>query len=192
MPSSYSLGDTLPVMLDTCVLFPATLRDTLLRAAEYGLYRVHWSEEILEELRANLISEIHLDESVAHELTNTLRTYFPEAAVRGYESLIPVMRNHRKDRHVLAAAVRIGAQVIVTENIKDFPQEALDPFAIEAETPDAFLTDLFHRYPDNLVQLVREQTAELRNPPQSLTETLHKLARHAPTFVGIVRHHIHP
>jgi hypothetical protein len=37
-----------PVVLDSCVLYPMYLRDTLLRAAEAGLYRVHWSQEILD------------------------------------------------------------------------------------------------------------------------------------------------
>ncbi len=44
-----------PVVLDSCVLFPALLRDTLLRAAEVGLYRVHWSQQILDDTTRNLI-----------------------------------------------------------------------------------------------------------------------------------------
>lgn len=45
------------VVLDACVLFPASLRDTLLRAAKADLYRLHLTEEILEEVRRNLIKK---------------------------------------------------------------------------------------------------------------------------------------
>lgn len=81
--------------------------------------------------------------------------------------------------------------LIVTENIKDFPQAALDPFGIEADTPDAFLTDLFHRHPDRMVRIVQEQTSALRNPPRSLAATLRTLARYAPIFVGLITQRIH-
>lgn len=183
---------TFAVVLDTCVLFPATLRDTLLRAAEIGLYRVHWSDEILEELRSNLVSEINIAESDARDLVETLRAYFPEAAVQGYEALIPAMSNQLKDRHVLAAAVCAGAEIIVTDNIRDFPKEALDPFSVVAQTPDTFLSDVFDRYPDTMLQIVREQTADLRNPPQTLTDTLRKLSGHAPMFANLIKQRIQP
>jgi hypothetical protein len=41
---------------DANVLFPFTLRDTLLRAAEAGVYQLYWSEAILEEVRRNLVA----------------------------------------------------------------------------------------------------------------------------------------
>jgi predicted nucleic acid-binding protein len=56
-----------------------------------------------------------------------LKSYFEDAWVEGYEALIPSMANDPKDRHVLAAAVRCGADVIVTFNLQHFPEEALDP-----------------------------------------------------------------
>lgn len=112
------------VVLDAGVLIPAPLRDTLLRAVEAGLYRAQWSEDILEEVRRNLISELGRSEEQAQRLVDTIHTAFPEAMVTGYASLTAAMTNHPKDRHVLAAAVVAGAQVIVTSNLKDFPQAA--------------------------------------------------------------------
>lgn len=70
-----------------------------------------------------------------------MRTAFPDARVTGYESLIPAMTNHPKDRHVLAAAARADAAVIVTANLKDFPAAALEPYQIDAVHPDDFLLD---------------------------------------------------
>lgn len=46
-----------PVILDSCVLFPMYLRDTLLSAAQAGLYRLHWSQEILDGAIRNLVAK---------------------------------------------------------------------------------------------------------------------------------------
>ena len=108
------------VVLDANVLFPFTLRDTLLRAAAMGMYQVYWSEEILDEAARNLVGSGRINEDQAAHLMAAIRNAFPEAIVRDHETLIDAMPNHHKDRHVAAAAVRIGAQVIVTSNLKDF------------------------------------------------------------------------
>ena len=50
-----------------------------------------------------------------------MRRSFLGAEVQGYESLAEAMACERKDRHVLAAAVRGDAEVLVTFNIGDFP-----------------------------------------------------------------------
>ncbi len=175
------------VVLDACVLFSAPLRDTLLRAAEQGLYRVHLTDEILEETRRNLVSTQRTTEEKSHRLVNTIKDVFPEALVGGYELLIPVMTNDPKDRHVLAAAVVSQSQVIVTHNLKDFRDEALSPFSIEAQSPDHFLTNLYDLDPDAMVQIIMEEANELRNPPQSVERVLETLAQQAPNFVSQVR-----
>ncbi len=53
------------------------------------------------------------------------------------------MTNDPKDRHVLAAAVMSQSQIIVTDNLRDFPGEALAPFNLESYSADQFLTLLF-------------------------------------------------
>jgi predicted nucleic acid-binding protein len=108
------------VVLDANVLFPFSLRDTLLRAAAAGYYQVCWSEEILEEARRNLVGRGTITEEQAHRLLYVMRRAFPEAMVSGHEPLTEAMPNDPKDRHVAAAAVRAAAQVIVTFNLKDF------------------------------------------------------------------------
>lgn len=70
--------------------------------------------------------------------------YFADAWIEDYDPLIPTMTNHPKDRHVLAAAVRTGAQTIVTFNLKDFPEASLTPWNVEAQSPDDFLVHQYH------------------------------------------------
>lgn len=116
---------TLGVVLDANVLFSAPLRDTLLRATDKALYRVHWTDEILDEVRRNLIETGRSTEANAQRLLQEMKTHFPEATVQGYSRLVASMTNDPKDRHVLAAAVRSQSQIIVTQNLRDFPDEAL-------------------------------------------------------------------
>lgn len=174
------------VVLDACVIIPATLRDTLLRAAERGMYRLHWSEPILEEVRRNLVKKGMTSPKGAQSLIDIMSEVFAEAFIRGFETLVPQMTNDTKDRHVLAVAVMSRSQVIVTSNISDFPNVALDPLGIEAQTPDEFLTHLLDLYPQRLTQILVEQAQDLTNPPMSVQEVLEELALHAPSFVNII------
>jgi len=114
-----------------------------------------------------------------------LKTFFEEAWVEGYEPLIPAMTNDPKDRHILAAAVRTGAQTIVTFNLKDFPDAALAPWNVEAQSPDDFLVHQYHLNPETVVQKLNEQAAR-RGGVNRLLE-IH--AKTAPEFVGLIRRH---
>lgn len=175
------------VVLDACVLIPATLRDTLLRAVEKGMYRLHWNDEILDEVRRNLVKREMTSPEDAQDLIDQMSYFFDEANVRGYEALIPAMTNDKKDRHVLAAAVISRSQVIVTSNIKDFPPASLAPFGIETQTPDEFLTNLFYLNPKLMQEILREQARDLRDPPVTVLEVIEVLSIVAPGFVKLVR-----
>jgi predicted nucleic acid-binding protein len=179
-----------PVVLDACVLFPGSLRDTLLRAAEMGLYRLWLSETILEEARRNLVARGVMDEARAQRLVDTICAAFPEALVKGYDRLVDSMPNDPKDRHVLAAAVIAGAKTIVTVNLKDFPPAALEPFGIEAQHPDLFLIHLSNQYPEapQLVkQLILNQAADCTKPPVTPEELLERLGNLVPKFAEAIR-----
>jgi predicted nucleic acid-binding protein len=170
------------VVLDSCVLVAAPLRDTLLRAAEKGLYRPHWSDDILEEVERVLVQQGMTTEAQAATLIETLEDVFEEAKVHGYHDLIPIMHSDAGDRHVLAAAVSAGAQAIVTKNIRHFPGEALAPYAIEVLTPDEYLLDLHDLNASVIKQILHEQGEDL-NPPWSAVEVCEKLRLHVPNFV---------
>jgi len=129
---------SLDATLDADVLLPITLADTLLRLAEEGFYRPHWSAEVLDEVVRNLVTKFGLAPSAARKRVDHMTGAFPEALVAGYQRLVPTMANDPKDRHVLAAAIRSGSQVIVTRNLRHFPIELLREFDIEAQPPDLF------------------------------------------------------
>jgi predicted nucleic acid-binding protein len=118
-----------PALLDTCVLYPAYLCDTLLRLAEAETYRPLWSADILAELRRNFVEAGISVDRVDRRIANMSHS-FPDAMVTGYESLMEGLANDPKDRHVLAAAVRANAEVIVTFNLRDFPEPALKPYDV--------------------------------------------------------------
>jgi predicted nucleic acid-binding protein len=174
------------VILDACVLFPAALRDTLLRAAAAGLYQPRWSAEILEEVRRNLVEKGKRPDHI-QRLINTLKEAFPEALVADYQHLTATMPNDPKDRHVLAAAVVAGAAIIVTVNLRDFTAETLAPFHVVPQSPDDFLLSLFTVQPDTLTQIIVEQARDLHNPPQTPHDVLDKLALQAPIFAARMR-----
>ena len=98
---------TFAAVLDTCVLYPAHLRDTLLRLTERGLYRALWSADIVEELRRNLTEVV--DPLAVDHLLGQMTAAFPDAEVTGYQALIDGLTCDPKDRHVLASAVRANA-----------------------------------------------------------------------------------
>ena len=111
------------VFVDTCVLYPAHLRDTILRLAEADLIQPLWSAEILAELRRNLCARREGDDAAVanvDRLINTMTGFFSDALVEGYEDLVERMANDPKDRHVLAAALQGNAGVLLTFNLEDF------------------------------------------------------------------------
>jgi predicted nucleic acid-binding protein len=182
LPAS-ARGDIVAI-LDACVLLPASLRDTLLRLAETPrLYIPKWSDQIWAEVTRNLKSRRKLSpEKIAH-LTEQVQGHFPEAQVGGYEKIAVLMTNHPKDRHVVAAAVRARAQVIVTLNLRDFPLSSLEEWDIEALHPDEFLMDLYALDPVLVASRLHDQAAGIG---QTLPDLLKTLRIGVPNFAAMI------
>ncbi len=151
-------------VLDACVLVPIALADTLLRVAEKGLYRPLWTDRILSEAQAAL-EEIHPSIDVSKRFAS-MREAFDDSLITGWEDLEGGLSLPDKDdRHVVAAAIKGGAQAILTANLADFPIAALGPLGLEAVHPDDFLLDQLDLSPPTILQLIREQAAHTRRPP---------------------------
>ncbi len=174
-----------PAVLDASVLFNRPVTDTLLRAVEYGLYRVHWSQLILDETTKNLIKRRRMNEAQAVHLQEELSKAFPEAMVSVPDKLIEQMTNDLGDRHVTAAAVVAQAQVIVTFNLDHFKSKDLEPWNLEAQHPDVFLSHLFDLAPQLFLQIIKEQSEDLTD--LSVPDLLKKLESHVPNFASQIR-----
>jgi predicted nucleic acid-binding protein len=177
------------VVLDASVLYPLPLRDTLLRLAEKELYDPLWSERILEEVRRNLIADGRASEEQADHMLGCMRDAFDGACVtsEAVALLESSMTNDAKDRHVLAAAVGSPAQVVVTLNLKDFPESACSPHSIEVRSPDEFLIDLLTMDTGAVCVALHEQVAALRRSQLTVPELLDRLAVTVPSFAERAR-----
>jgi predicted nucleic acid-binding protein len=174
--------------LDANVLIPALLRDTLLRAAAAGLYMPRWTTAILAELARNLVATGRVTHEGVERLLDAMTEQFADALVTEYEHLIEVMPNNPKDRHVLAAAIVADANILVTNNLRDFPIVVVQgTYGITPKSSDDFLQDLLATDPDRLIEVVRFQASRYANPPLTIEELLDSLANQVPGFALAVR-----
>ena len=166
------------VIYDANVLFPAPLRDLLIRVALTGVVRARWTDEILDECFCSVFAQRpDLSEASLRRTRELMNHAIRDGRVTRYEPLIDgISLPDPDDRHVLAAAVRAGAQAIVTFNLRDFPNSALEPLGIEAKHPDEFIVEVINLASGAVASAVMEQTRSLRNPPRSLADLLETLA----------------
>ncbi len=168
-----------PVVLDACVLYPARLRDLLMHLGLAGLYQPKWSAVIHDEWRRNLLlKRSDINPEALARTTDLMNLALPDANVTGFETLIEgISLPDPDDRHVLAAAIRSNADVIVTLNLKDFPSGVLAGFGIEALHLDDFISDLFDLNHSVALNAVRLQRNALKNPPMTTEEFLEMLLK---------------
>lgn len=173
-----------PVLLDSSVLFPNVLRDTLLTLAEHDLFEPQWSAEILAEVRRNVIARRSVPASAIDRTLALMSATFEYATVDGWERLVDQLHlPDSNDRHVLAAAITGEARTIVTADLRHFPAAELRPHRVRAASPDQFLQGLVDTEPDVVVAAIRRQAARYRRPPMDLDGLLVRLDRAgAPEF----------
>lgn len=161
-------------MIDANILYPAPLRDLFIRLAQTGLVRARWTEAIHDEWVRNVLKD---NPTLSPERLARTRSLMNGAVrdclVTGYEDLIESLAlPDPDDRHVLAAAIRANAEVIITLNLKDFPAGVLAGHSLEAQHPDEFLGSLFDAAPGPVLGTVKRQREGLRNPPKTAAELL--------------------
>lgn len=164
---------------DACVLYPAPLRDFLMWLGLSGRFRARWSAQIHEEWKRNLlINRPDLPRDQVDRTSALMDLAIPDGLVSDYEVLIAGLHlPDPDDRHVLAAAIRCEASVIVTYNGRDFPKAALAPFGMEAQHPDLFIDQLFDQDAAAVVSAARKQRAQLKSPPMEVDRYLDALLR---------------
>ena len=168
------------VVYDANVFYPAPLRDLLLRLAATRLFRARWTAQIREEWVRNLVANRpDLAPERIQRTADLIDSNIHDCLVEEYEHLIPCIGGmpDKDDRHVLAAAMKCGAELIVTFNLKDFPNSALAKYGVEAIHPDDFCLSLIEQSAVACVELFHQQLAALRKPPISLDELTRRFER---------------
>lgn len=157
------------VVLDACVLYPAPVRDILLHLAALSFYRPLWSKKIHEEWMSSLLrTRKNLTRDRLERTRLLMDTCFEEALIDGYECLEKGLDlPDPNDTHVVAAAIKGGADAIVTTNLKDFPKEILAHHNLEAIHPDDFIRYQYDLNPSGFLQAIGNQRKSLKNPPYS-------------------------
>lgn len=165
------------VVYDACVLYPPPLRDLLLRLAGTGLFRAKWTEQILDECFDSILRERpDLDADRLARTRHLMIESVPDCMVRNYEGIVNGLAlPDPKDRHVLAAAIRVGAQTIVTSNLKDFPSDVLVSYDVVAQHPDEFLLHVLDLSPPTFSRVLEEQAGALRKSAITVEQLLGKL-----------------
>ena len=178
---------------DANVLYPAELRNLLMHLALTGLFRAKWSADIHEEWISSLLQKRpDLTREKLERTRQLMDVHAVDALVTGYEDLIPGLQlPDPNDRHVLAAAIRGHANVIVTMNLRDFPREILGPLGIDAQHPDEFVPHLLDLAPGAVVAAAQNHRLSLKNPPKTAAEYLATLERQGLTqTVSVLREYM--
>jgi hypothetical protein len=140
----------LTAFLDASVLYPSELRSLLMHLALTGLFRARWSAAVHDEwIGAPLRRRPDLSREKLDRTRMLMDLHAEDGLVNGYEDLIDSLQlPDPGDRHVLAAVIRGGADVIVTANLRRFPATTLGRFGIERQHPDDFIMYLLDLAPE--------------------------------------------
>lgn len=144
-----------------------------------GLFKPKWSEVIQDEWSRNLLlnrPDLNIEQL---QLTiEAMNDAFPDSNVEKFDSIIPSIKlPDPKDRHVVAAAIRSKADVIVTYNLKDFPRSIEDEYGIKIQHPDDFLCNVYDLHPEKAKEAFDKMVNRLKNPPKSQSQVLETLSK---------------
>lgn len=164
-------------VLDTNIIYPIEIRDLLFWFAHFDLFTVKWSQHIFDEWES-VMERKGITQSQIKKRTNVANLAFPDALVTNYESLIDGLSlPDKKDCHVLAAAIKTNANVIVTNNLKDFPNEYLETFGLSAKSADDFIADIIDLNHKKAVEAFRKLVLNRTNPDLDEYEVLDNLRK---------------
>jgi hypothetical protein len=178
------------VLCDANVFYSILMTDLILSLGEAGLFRPRWTNEIHEEWIRNVLEDqperkredlerrrAFMDQAIDHDL------------IEGYERHIANLNlPDPDDRHVLAAAIEAGAEIVLTYNLRDFPVSVMTALGISALHPDEFLCQQMREEPALVMEVIEKMRMKRKRPEISQGQLLSKLARLSiPDFVRMLR-----
>lgn len=177
------------VVLDANVLYPFRMRDILFTFAQQGLFRPRFTTEIIDEWTRSLIADKPKLEASVRRQAKIVAEVFDECFVDGYKPLIEGLNlPDADDRHVLAAAIKCSAQIIVTENRRDFPENVLNEYGVKALGADDLLANTCDLFPIEGARALRTVRMRYENPPFTPSEFLLDLTKCGmPKLAGMSR-----
>jgi predicted nucleic acid-binding protein len=166
------------VLLDACTLYPAALRDLLMRLALHRMIRARWTNAIHNEwIAAVLRDRPDLTRERLQRTRDLMNLHADDSLVTGYEKHIEAIElPDPNDRHVLAAAIEAEADILLTWNLRDFPLKALSPYGLVAEDPDTFFLRLLKNRWEEFLDVLQEARESLKHPPLSIEHYLEILS----------------
>lgn len=156
------------VLADANILLSRTLRDYFLYAADAGGIEIHWSQQILDEMSRNLRAKFGFTQADTDRLENLMNNYIEYALIEVDPddlASVQVVEIDPKDRHVLAAAMSVDADILLTENTPHFPQKWMSERSIDLLDAATLLTRLAVRFPDR-IRAAHDQTVRLSRKPE--------------------------
>jgi predicted nucleic acid-binding protein len=174
-------------VIDSNVLFSIELTDLFLTFAKRRLIRLHWSSTIVDEVRRSLLNSARLSPAAVEHRIAAMQRALPDAQVHIADESPKYLRVASSDRHVLALAVSVRADSIITLNIRDFPSTYCQSFGVGVLSPDDVLTQIMTE--DSLgVSVALQEIAERRRlPPMTIDGLLARWSLNLPKFVEVAR-----
>ena len=169
---------SITAIYDACVLYPGALRDFLIQLATMSLFKARWTNQIHDEWIFNLLKnrpDLTIDR--LQKTRQLINAAVRDCLVEGYESFIEsVNLPDENDRHILAAAIHSNADLIVTFNLKDFPEQLLRKYKIRAIHPDDFTISLLDIDCISVCKAAQQHGNRLKKPQKSAEEYLSTLS----------------
>jgi predicted nucleic acid-binding protein len=164
-------------LFDANALYGATVRSLIVTLAQTDLFRARWTHDIHSEwMNALRQKKPDIDQAKLDNVRDLMIAAVPDSLVTGYEAMVPTLElPDPKDRHVLAAAIKGRADVIVTWNLRDFPAQTLSAYDIHAETPDEFIMHLESLERSTVIRAAAEDRMRYKNPPVPPQDYLDRL-----------------
>ena len=147
--------------------------------ASNAVFRARWSQQVHQEWIESLLeNRPELSRAQLERTRDLMNRHVHDALVENFEHLIDGLRlPDPNDRHVLAAAIKSQCNLIITNNLKDFPARVLSTFHIEALPPDVFVLRLLDASSQEVIAASALHRSSLKNPPKNTIDYLATLER---------------